>query len=185
MLRDTKTPFDAAGTSGSSGTSGTSGTSGLTGTSGSSGSSGTSGISPQIYIDTTSGDVYYYDSIRVKNLGVATVQQDAGRNHSTVTNQYLRNGGDTPTNLNGFVLPWNATLITMSMSGSLNTQTWSAEVRKNGGGIAQDILTITNEYSNYDNTKNTDFDAGDRIMIYCNGTSINYPHITLFFRRRF
>jgi len=162
-----------------------SGTSGTSGTSGSSGSSGTSGVIPDIYIDSTSGDVYFTDPTRGKNLGVAIIQSDAGRNNTTVTNQFLRGEGDTPTNQNGFVLPWNATLISMSMSGKLNTQTWSVEVRKNGGGIAQDSLTITNQYSNYSDTNNTDFNAGDRIMIYCSGISVDYPHATLFFRRRF
>jgi hypothetical protein len=167
MLRDTRTA------------------SGGTGVNGTSGTSGTSGAGSPIYIDSTSGDVYFYDNTRSKNLGVAIVQQDVGRNHPTVTDQYLRGEGDTPTNLNGFVLPWNATLVSISMSGNLNNQTWSIEVRKNGGGVAQDSLTITNQYSNYSDNNNVDFDAGDRVMIYCSGTSIDYPHATLFFRRRF
>jgi len=138
-----------------------------------------------VFADTTSDDVYFYDSVRGKALGVAIIQHDVGRNHSSVTDQFLRSEGDTPVNLNGFVLPWDATLVSISMSENLNTQTWSAEVRKNGGGVAQDSLTITNQYSNYNNNNNTDFSAGDRIMVYCFGTSIDYPHVTLFFRRRF
>jgi len=167
MLRDTRT---ASGGTGINGTSGT---------------SGTSGSGSPVYVDSTSGDVYFYDNTRSKNLGVAIIQQDVGRNHPTVTNQYLRNEGGVPTNLNGFVLPWNATLISISMSGNLNTQTWTAEIRKNGGGIGLDTLTIVNNYTNYSDTNNIDFNAGDRIQIYCNGTSIDYPHVTLFFRRRF
>jgi len=159
--------------------------SGGTGINGTSGTSGTSGAGSPIYIDSTSGDVYYYDATRSKNLGVAIIQQDVGRGRPVVTDQYLRGEGDNPTNLNGFVLPWDATLISITMSGKSNTQTWTAEVRKNGGGITQDNLSITNQYSNYDDTKNTDFSAGDRIMIYCSGSSIEYPRVTLFFRRRF
>ena len=138
-----------------------------------------------LLVDSTSGEVYYYDSVRGKNLGVSLIQQDAGRNNSNVTDQFLRGEADVPTNQNGFVLPWKATLVSMSMSGKLNTQTWSVEVRKNGGGIAQDTLTITNQYSNYSNINNVDFNAGDRIMIYCSGTSVDYPRASLFFRRRF
>ena len=138
-----------------------------------------------LHVDTTSGDVYYYDIIRSKNLGVSIIQQDVGRNNSNVSDQYLRGEGDVPTNQNGFVLPWNGTLVAISMSGKLNTQIWTIEVRKNGGGVAQDTLTIANQYSKYNNTNNIDFNAGDRVMIYCNGTSIDYPHATLFFRRRF
>jgi hypothetical protein len=138
-----------------------------------------------VFIDSTSGDIYYHDPVRDKNLGVATIQLDVGRNHHNVTNQFLRSEGDTPTNQNGFVLPWDATLISMSMSGKLNTQNWSIEVRKNGGGISHASLSINNQYSNYDDNNNVDFNAGDRIMIYCNGMSIDFPHATLFFRRRF
>jgi len=167
MLRDTRT---ASGGTGINGTSGT---------------SGTSGAGSPIYIDSTSGDVYYYDVTRSKNLGIANLQQDVGRGHAVVTDQYLRGEGDAPSNMNGFVLPWDATLIAITMSGRSNTQTWTAQVRKNGGGISQDSLTITNQYSNYNNTKNTDFSAGDRIMIYCSGSSVEYPRVTLVFRRRF
>ena len=174
-----------AGTSGTSGTSGSSGVSGTSGSSGSSGSSGTSGTTPDIFIDSTSGDLYYTDPTRSKNLGSSIIQQGFGRNHPTVTDQFLRMEGDVPSNLNGFVLPWNATLVAISMSGEANNQTWTAEVRLNGGGISQDSLTITNDFSNYSNNNNIDFSAGDRIMLYCNGTSIDYPHVTLFFRRRF
>ena len=157
----------------------------ITASGGTCGTSGTSGTGSSIFIDSTSGDVYYYDATRSKNLGVAIIQQDVGRNHSTVTNQYLRSAGDTPSNLNGFVLPWNSTLIAITMSGKSNTQTWSAEVRKNGGGIGLDTLTINNEYSKYNNTNNVDFNIGDRVQIFCNGSSIDYPRVTLFFRRRF
>ncbi len=159
--------------------------SGGTGINGTSGTSGTSGASSPIYIDSTSGEVYYYDASRDKKLGMGNIQQDVGRCHIAVTDQYLKGDGDSPSNMNGFVLPWDSTLFAITMSGKSNTQTWTAQVRKNGGGIAHDSLTITNQYSNYNNTKNTDFNAGDRIMIYCNGVSIEYPRVTLIFRRRF
>jgi len=144
-----------------------------------------SGIRPNIYIDSTSGDIYFTDPIRNKNLGAAIIQQNAGRNSNNVTTQFLRGEADTPWNLNGFVLPWNATLVSISMSGSVDNQTWAVEVRKNGTSTVIDSLTISNQFSNFDNSKNTDFNAGDRIQVYCNGYFIKYPHASLFFRRRF
>jgi len=138
-----------------------------------------------IYIDSTSGDIYFTDPIRNKNLGAAIIQQNAGRNSNNVTTQFLRGEADTPWNLNGFVLPWNATLVSISMSGSVDNQTWAVEVRKNGTSTVIDSLTISNQFSNFDNSKNTDFNAGDRIQVYCNGYFIKYPHASLFFRRRF
>lgn len=141
--------------------------------------------SSAIFIDSTSGDVYYNDPIRLKKLGVATIQTDASRNKDRVTNVYLRGEGNAPMNLNGFVLPWDATLIGISMSSNVNTQTWSAQVRKNGATSPEDFLTSTNLYSKYSSTKNVDFNAGDRVEIFCSGQNIEYPKVSLFFRRRF
>ncbi len=141
--------------------------------------------SSAVFIDPASGDVYYYDPTRSKNLGVAIIQTDASRNKEKVTNVYLRGEGDTPTNLNGFVLPYNATLISISMSSNANNQTWSAQVRKNGGSSPEDFLTSVNTYSKYNESNNVDFNAGDRVEIYCTGQNISYPKVSLFFRRRF
>ena len=138
-----------------------------------------------IYLDSTSGDVYYNDPIRLKKLGVAIIQTDASRNKEKATNVYLRGEGDTPSNLNGFVLPYNATLISMSMSSNANTQTWTAQVRKNGNLSPEDFLTSVNLYSKYSSNNNVDFNAGDRVEIYCSGQNIMYPKVSLFFRRRF
>jgi len=138
-----------------------------------------------IQVDTTSGDIYYYDPVRSKNLGVATIQTDASRNSRKVTNTYLRGEGDTPTNLNGFVLPYDATLIAITMSSNRNDQTWSAQVRKNGGAIAEAFLLSTNKFSKYNESFNVDFNAGERVEIYCSGQNIEFPKVSLFFRRRF
>ncbi len=185
MLRDTILNIGGSGSTGSSGTSGSSGSSGSSGIDGTSGSSGSSGTSPTgLFIDSSNGDIYFYDASRTKYLGAGIIQQDASRNSTNTTNMYLMGEGDTPTNLNGFVLPWNSTLVAISMSGKLNTETWTAEVRKNNVVTVLDSLTIINQYSNYSSTNNIDFSAGDRVQIYCNGTSIDYPKVTLFFRRR-
>jgi len=112
------------------------------------------------------------------------VNTSFGRNNANTTNQYLRGAGDTPSNLNGFVLPFDATLVGKSMSEDVNTQTWTAEVRRNDSVTILDSLTITNQYENHDYTNDIDFNEGDRVQVYLNGTSINYPSVTLFFRRR-
>lgn len=120
----------------------------------------------------------------MKTLSVAMITADYGRNNQNVTNQYLELEGAVPSNLNGFVLPFNATLVGISMAEYLNTQTWTAEVRRNGVVTILDSLTITNQYSNHTYDSDTDLNEGDRIQLYLNGTSIDYPHVTLFFRRR-
>lgn len=112
------------------------------------------------------------------------ITADYGRNNKNVTNQYLELEGAVPSNLNGFVLPFNATLVGISMAENLNTQTWTAQVRRNGVVTVLDSLTITNQYNNQTYASDTDFNEGDRVQLYLSGTSIEYPHATLFFRRR-
>jgi len=134
------------------------------------------------YID--GDDVYYYDTTRSKDLGVAVIEIGCGRNSNNTTNQYLRTFNGVPMNLTGIALPFNATLVGMSMSENLNNQTWTAQVGRNGVATVMDSLTITNAYENHAWDKDTDFNAGDRVQVYCSGTSIDYPQVSLFFRRR-
>ena len=136
------------------------------------------------FIDATSSDVFYLDPLRGRSLGVAILSVTAGRNRNVTNSQYLRLSGNVPSNLNGFPLPYDAVLVGMTLSENLNTQTWTAEVRKNGLLVIEDSLTLINNYSISDFTKNTDFNKNDRIQIYMNGTGISYPGVSLFFRRR-
>jgi len=129
-------------------------------------------------------ELYFYDTSRSKKLGTSVLHISAGRNNPSASNQYLRISDGAPMNLNGFVLPYDATLIGISMSGRDNNETWTAEIRRNGSVTVLSSLQIVNAYQNYDFTKNVNFDAGDRVMIYLNGTTISYPFVTAYFRRR-
>lgn len=131
------------------------------------------------------GDVYFVDSTRGnKQLSVDTIEIGCGRNSLNTTNQYLRTYNGTPMNLTGIPLPFDATLVGITMTGSSNIQTWTAEVRRNDFATVIDSLTITNAYENHTWSKNIDFNEGDRIKIYCNGTNISHPQVRTFFRRR-
>ena len=175
----------ASGTSGSSGTSGASGTSGSSGTSGVAGTSGTSGTSASgVHYDSTANEVVYYDEDRSKTLSVSITEYGGGRDSVSMSNQYFRSYDGSPLNLNGYALPWDATLVAISVSGQRSNQTYTVEVRKNDVVAVIDSLTVTNVRENHDATKNTDFNEGDRIQFYCNGTSIDRPLVTAYFRRR-
>jgi len=87
-------------------------------------------------------------------------------------------------NKTGVSLPFDATLVGISISGQRNNQTWTAQVRKNGSATVLDSLGITNAYENHTWSLDTDFSAGDRIQVYMSGNNINNPHVELFFRRR-
>ncbi len=85
--------------------------------------------------------------------------------------------------MNGFSLPWDATLVAISLAGE-SVQTYTIEVRRNDVATVIDSITMTAAREVHDATKNTDFNEGDRIQFYCNGTSIDRPLVTAYFRRR-
>jgi len=133
------------------------------------------------YVD--GDDVYFYDTTRDKDLGVAVIQIGAARNSRNTTNQYLRSYNGVPMNITGVPLPFDATLVGIAMAGEETNQTWTAYVRKNDSATNITSLGITNAYENHTWSEDEDFSAGDRIQIYMSGNSIDYPHVTLYFRR--
>jgi len=130
------------------------------------------------------GDIYFYDSTRNKDLGVGIIQIGCGRNSMNTTNQYIRMYDSIVMNLSGVTLPFDSTLVGMTMSEQVNTQSWTAQVRKNDSDTVLDSLSIVNAYENHTWNKNTDFVAGDRVQVYLNGTNIKYPQVMLYFRRK-
>lgn len=130
------------------------------------------------------GDIYFYDSTRDKDLGAGIIQIGCGRNSKNTTNQYLRMYDSVAMNLSGITLPFDSTLVGMTMAEQDNTQSWTAQVRKNDSDIIIDSLSIVNSYENHTWNKNTDLYAGDRIQVYITGTNIKYPQVMLYFRRR-
>ena len=142
----------------------------------------------QAQIDNTpfihNGDVYFVDSTRDnKELGVAIIDVGCGRNKSSVSNKYLKSYDGALMDKTGIVLPYDATLVGITLSTKSNG-TWTAEVRKNGSPDAKDSLSVINNTRNYSFDKNTDFNVGDSIQVYLNGTKISYPQVRIFFRRR-
>jgi len=134
------------------------------------------------YVD--GDDVYFYDSTRDKDLSVAVTQIGCGRNSANTTTQYLRTFNGIPMNLSGVVLPFDATLVGIGMSGNSNTQSWTAQVGKNDISTVITSLSITNAYENHTWSEDIDFDEGDRIQVRMAGTNISYPQVRLYFRRR-
>jgi len=107
---------------------------------------------------------------------------DASRN-SNVTNSYLSAGGEAPTNITPFVIPFNSTIIAISASTNGN-ESWTAEIRENGTLIPGASLVISAASSAYSASYDIDLDAGDKLQLYCNGTNINRPRITVWMKRR-
>ena len=95
----------------------------------------------------------------------------------------MRNGGNnTPMNLVGKTLPWNARLVKIIMRTQVN-ETWTAEVRKNGGAIPIDSLSaVATDFTTADIA--TDYNEDDEIQIYMNGVNISRPKVILVFEER-
>jgi len=107
-----------------------------------------------------------------------------GRDNSNNTNEYARFGGQFTSNQSSARLMKNMTLIGMSIQTN-GAETWTARVRKNGAvtnlaSLAASAATGA-QASNY----NLDFDAGDKVDVFIDGSSIDRPVIVLEFAERF
>jgi len=107
----------------------------------------------------------------------------AARDSNNTTNSYLRGNDGVVTNLSGYVLPTNATIIGIGAATD-GAATWTAEVRKNGAAtvIASLSLTAVAKDSRYD--LDVDVSTDDEIQMYCNGTNISSPNMTVYLKRR-
>ncbi len=125
-----------------------------------------------------------YDSSSFVLAGLEdTLVFSAGRNSTSTNTIYLRDANGIPTNQSPFIIPWNCTLIAMTLSTNGN-ETWTAELHSGLSLVSGASLSSTAQNSNYTNTLNIDFNAGDPIELYCNGSGINKPRVTVIFRRR-
>jgi len=105
-----------------------------------------------------------------------------GRDNANNTSEYARIG-DFTSNQSGGRLMRNATLTGISAQTN-GAETWTVRVRKNGvvTNLASLALTaVSGAQAEY----NIDFNAGDSVEVYIDGTSIDRPLIRLEFRERF
>jgi len=121
-------------------------------------------------------------AVWIKPVTVAPFSVQFGRNNN-ISNSYLQGGGLTWTNESPYVVPFNCTLTAISVA-TKSAQSWTAEVRIAGVLVPGASLSTTTATSNYVNDLSIDFDEGDEIQVYANGTSINRPNVALFFVRR-
>lgn len=106
----------------------------------------------------------------------------AGRS-ANATNIYLRDADGVPSNLSPYILPFDAYLIGISASTD-GAETWTAEVHKELSLISGATLDITAADSGQRSDLEISLNAGDEINLYCNGTAINRPTVTVFFKKR-
>jgi len=132
---------------------------------------------------TSPNEYYHLTSTQYGNMtdGADYVNFSAGRN-AIATNVYLRGPDGTPTNLAGFVIPFNATIVRITAA-TQGAETWTAEVRKNNDPTVIASLAMTTA-TGISTLLSVNVNAGDEIQMYCNGTAISYPVVTVYLKRR-
>ena len=145
------------------------------------------GTATQFGVKLIDGLVCVYDKTNSRNkfLSVNRVYSTfTGRDSSTNTNEYARTSAGFVSNLSGFRLMRNATLVGISVQ-NVGNQTWTARVRKNGNSTNLASLAVSNASGAQDVTTNIDFVAGDSVSGYIEGSNVNRPVIILEFAYRF
>jgi hypothetical protein len=99
--------------------------------------------------------------------------------HGNATNIYLATDS-LSLNLTEFIVPMACVIYAMSADSDGST-TYTAEVRSSAGAVLESLTaTSGNGYQKY--ASPVALTAGTRIRLYCNGTSIPRPRITVFIK---
>jgi len=123
-------------------------------------------------ISNVNGILYVYDSSRSKTLSLQRMTLAAGRDNPNATNIYLRAVDNIPTNETGYRMMRDGTITGLSAQ-TASAESWVFEIRINGSVVAS--LTVTSAIGNQDTSINVDFNAGDELQFYCNGSLIDKP----------
>jgi hypothetical protein len=88
-----------------------------------------------------------------------------------------------PSNLSSYQLKKNSRIIGIAANTN-GAETWTAEVRRNGGLTPIATLSLTGVAKRSRCDYAVDVDQDDIIQGYCNGASINHPHMTVYLEER-
>lgn len=124
------------------------------------------------------GLLYAYDPTRTKWLSVDRFNVFWGRNSANTTNEYLRQINGAQSNNTGWRMIRNGTITAISVQGNAN-QTYTVQIRKNDTTTTVISITVNNSQGAHSTTINIDFDEGDFLQCFLNGTSIDYPQVML------
>jgi hypothetical protein len=128
--------------------------------------------------------LYKKNSAGQENLVIGRAIIIDSQKNTLSTNVYLNGPDGTPMNVVPFILPNDCYLVAISAATD-GAETWTAEIHVNGVLKTGAILSLSSVDNGYGEAYSgvASFGAGDKIMTYCNGTSISKPRITAFFRR--
>ena len=101
-----------------------------------------------------------------------------------VSDVYMYAYDNLQTNLSGYILPYDCTLYAISAGTQFN-ETWSAEVHDGTGTLVPGaLLSISADTSGFTNSLSIDFNAGDEVQFYLNGSSVRRANMQAFFKSR-
>jgi len=132
------------------------------------------------------GILAVYDKSNSRNKWLSVHRETIrfnGRDNANNTNEYARLATFT-SNQTGDRLLRNATLVGI-VAQTKGSETWTVRVRKNGSATNLASLPISAAAGGGDSTLNIDFNAGDQVQAYIEGTSIDRPMIKLEIAYRF
>ena len=144
------------------------------------------GSATQIPMSMINNTLAVYDKTNSRNRFLSVNRMYlgfSGRDNSNNANEYARFGEFT-SNQSSARLMKNMTLVGMSIQTN-GAETWTAQVRKNGVVTNLASLAASAAAGAQDNTFNIDFNAGDKIDVYIDGSSVDRPIILLEFAERF
>lgn len=125
----------------------------------------------------TSGTTHSFIVSWIGNI----VNVGGGRANNT-SNAYLNGVGGEFMNITPFILPFNARLTNISAANT-GIETWIGEVHTSGTVVTGATISIVATSSAWA-TYSINFNAGDRVMLYCNGSVISSPRIDAIFLKR-
>ena len=144
------------------------------------------GSATQIPFEVINGQLASYDKTNSRNKFLSVSRQYVtfgGRDSTKTTNEYMRNALFT-SNESSTRLIQNATLVGISVQ-TAEAETWIARVRRNGVVTNLYSKSLTTSTGTQDNTLNVDFNVGDVIQVYCEGSDVNRPLVVLEFAYRY
>jgi len=137
----------------------------------------TGSLSGQMFV-ANDGLLYAYDAVRTKWLSVDRTMFGWGRNDANTTDEYLRQYNGALSNNNGWRMIRDGTITAITVQTDA-AESCTIEIRKNDTTTIISSLTLTNEEGRHDNTINIDFNEGDFLQCFLNGTDIDFPQVLI------
>jgi len=129
------------------------------------------------------GTIFLYDLARTKFLSSGTpIALQFGKNNG-VGNEFLRFGGDARDGDSGAILPWDATIVAMTLKGENNETGQLFDIDVDGTAV-ETLTAVSSKIS--DDTLNLDVDAGETINLFArgSGSEVDDPYAIIFAKRR-